>query len=96
MAGIKLDSAGIQAVLNSGPVASGVRGLAESIASGVRSQLPGVDVVVDSYTAVPRGRFTARPAASVTIRDARGRLWQARDGVLTRAAAASGAEVKAR
>lgn len=92
MAGVdnfKLDHGGIAAVLKSAPVASAVRAIAEQVAGGVRSQKPGTDVVVDSYT-------TDRAAASVTIRDVRAQLWQVRDGVLTRAAAAAGLEVTER
>jgi hypothetical protein len=36
-----------------------------------------------------------RDAASVTIADVRGMAWQARDGVLTRAAGELGIEIKA-
>lgn len=63
--------------------------LAEQIASHVRATHPDADVVVDDYT-------TDRAASSVTIRDVRGRIWQVRDGVLTRAAAAVGLEVTER
>ena len=87
---LKLDSAGIVEVLNSGPVRSAVNGLAGQVAANTRGMVPaGTDVVVDSYT-------TDRAAASVTIRDSRGRLWQVRDGVLTRAAASAGLEVSTR
>lgn len=63
--------------------------LAESIASNVRSQKPDLDVVVDDYT-------TDRAASSVTVRDVRGMIYQVRDGLLTRAAAAAGLEVTER
>lgn len=63
--------------------------LAEQIAANVRAQKPDADVVVDDY-------MTDRAASSVTIRDVRGKLWQVRDGVLTRAAAAVGLEVTER
>lgn len=87
---IKLDHAGWAQVLKSQEVAGAVGGFADKVASTVRESVPaGTDVVVDRYT-------TDRAAASVTIRDAMGKLWQVRDGVLTRAAAANGAEVKAR
>lgn len=87
---IQLDTKGIRSVLSGADVASAVRGLAEQAAGNARAVLPaGTDVVVDSYT-------TDRAAASVTIRDGRGRLWQVRDGVLTRAASALGLEVTAR
>lgn len=90
MAKIELDHDGWAEVLNSPEVAKVVHGLAATIASTVRGSLPvGTDVVVDDYR-------TDRAASSVTIRDARGRLWQVRDGVLTKAAAANGLEVKAK
>lgn len=89
MADIELDSAGIVEVLNSGAVAAAVSERAEAIAGSVRSSTGSPDVVVDSYT-------TDRSAASVTIRDVRGRVWQARNGVLTRAASSAGLEVNAR
>lgn len=63
--------------------------LAEQIAANVRGAHPDADIVVDDYT-------TDRAASSVTIRDVRGRIWQVRDGVLTRAAAAVGLEVTER
>lgn len=87
---VELDRAGVREVLNSGPVASAVRALAVQVEVATRSQLPDdVDVVTDSYT-------TDRAAASVTIRDGRGRLWQIRDGVLTRAASSVGLKVHAK
>lgn len=88
MARIKFtrDSRGIDAILRStdfGQVAA-----AHRIAGQVRAET-GADVVVDTYT-------TDRQAASVTIRHVRGKLMQARDGVLTRAASAAGLEVTSR
>lgn len=82
----KLDTAGVGEVLKSGEMASAINALAASVAGGV--SVP-AEVTVDSYT-------TDRAAASVTIKDARGMLWQARDGVLTRAAAGAGLEVRSR
>lgn len=77
-------------VLKGQDVADMVAEFASTVADNVRASLPaGTDVVVDRYV-------TDRAAASVTIRDAMGKLWQVRDGVLTRAAAAAGVEVKAR
>lgn len=61
---------------------------AQRIAARVAAET-GADVVVDSYV-------TDRRAASVTVRDVRARGWQARDGILTRAAAAAGLEVTGR
>ena len=87
---IRLDSAGILAVLNSSEVAAAVHGLAEQVAGSVRAQVDAENgVVVDDYS-------TDRAASSVTIRDARGKLWEVRNGVLTRAAAAVGLEVTRR
>ena len=84
---LRLDSPGIAALLKSGPFAAAVHTIAEGIAADVRASVEeGVEVVVDDYT-------TDRAASSVTIKDARGMLWQARDGVLTRGAAGGGVEV---
>lgn len=85
---VELDHAGISEVLKSGPMAAAVSSVAESVAAGVDVDAED-GVVVDTYT-------TDRAAASVTIRDAQGALWQARDGVLTRAAAGAGLEVNAK
>lgn len=83
----KLDRAGIRQLLKSPRLAAVVNEQASDIARRVRAAVPDAeDVKVDHYT-------TDRAAASVTIKDVRGRLWQARDGVLTRAAAAGGLEV---
>lgn len=87
---LRLDSPGIAALLKSGQFAAAVHDLAEGIASDVRASVPeDVEVVVDDYT-------TDRAASSVTIKDARGMLWAARDGVLTRAASGGGVEVTER
>lgn len=83
---IKLDHAGIRDILTN-QCRSLVDGAAAAIAAETISQLPaGTDVVVDGYT-------TDRAAAVVVIRDVRGRAWQAKNGVLTRAAAAAGLQV---
>ena len=90
MADVELDSKGVAQVLKSAEVAAAVHKLAEQVAGIVRNQAPDAEeVVVDDYT-------TDRAASSVTIKDARGRLWQVRDGVLTRAASSVGLEVKER
>lgn len=85
---IELDSKGIAELLKSADMRAGVDDVAAGIESTVRASLPeGTDVARDSYT-------TDRVASSITIRDISGKLWQARDGVLTRAAAAAGLEVR--
>jgi hypothetical protein len=87
---VRLDRAGVAKVLKSAGVQRAVHRVAEKIADDVRSQKPdAAEVVVDDYT-------TDRAASSVTIKDARGRVWQARDGVLTRAAGRQGLDVTAR
>lgn len=82
------DSAGVERFLKSPAVAARIGALAEQVAGNVRAQR-NTDVVTRSYT-------TDRAAAVVVITDKRGRLWQVRDGILTRAAAASGLEVRQR
>lgn len=86
---VNLDSKGIAALLNSDAVASAVHDLTERIATNVRGARPEADVVVDDYQ-------TDRRASSVTIREPQAKAWQARDGILTRAAAAEGLEVTER
>lgn len=83
---IKLNSRGIAEILKSQGVRDVVESAAASVHTNVQAALPGADVVMDSYT-------TDRAAASVTIREPLGRLFEARDGVLTGAAAAAGLEV---
>lgn len=90
MAEVELDSDGILEILNSSKVAGAIHDLAEQIAGTVTGAVPSdAEVVVDDYR-------TDRAASSVTIKDVRGRVWQVRDGVLTRAASAHGLEVRER
>lgn len=85
---IRLDEANIGKLLRSQGFSAAVHGLAERVAASTRKSVPaGVEVVVDDYT-------TDRAASSVTIKHATGRALQARDGVLTKAAAANGLEVR--
>lgn len=87
---IEWDHAGFDAILKSSEVAGAVRARADAAAGYVRSVVEAEDgVVVDDYT-------TDRAASSVTIRDIRGKLWQVRDGVLSRAAVAAGLEFRSR
>lgn len=83
------DSAGTVQVLQSAPVRAVVHSLAERVAAGVRAQQPTADVVIDDYT-------TDRAASAVTIRDPLALTWHVRDGILTRAAAGAGLEVRSR
>lgn len=82
----KRDSKGLDQILNSTQVAQAVHGLAASVAGNID---PALDVVVDDYT-------TDRAASSVTVREPTAKLMQIRDGLLTRAAAAAGLEVRER
>lgn len=92
MAGIDFrpDRGGYRHVLKSQELAAEINQLAERIAANAHHttqagvQLP---VVVDEYT-------TDRAAASVTIAHPAGLAAQAKHGVLTRAAASVGLEVK--
>lgn len=80
---ITLDSSGMAAVLKSAGVAQAVRSAANHVASAVEKD---AEIGVTDYQ-------TDRAASSVTIIDPRGKIWQARDGVLTRAALAAGLDV---
>lgn len=85
----RLDTAGVREILKGPEVRRVVDDLAGEIAAHVRASVPdGTPVTVRGYT-------TDRGAATVTVQDVRAMAWQARDGILTRAAGAAGVEVKA-
>ncbi|CUW29698.1 MULTISPECIES: hypothetical protein [Streptomyces] len=85
----RLDTRGVREVLTGPDVRRAVDGLAGAIAAHVRPRVPaGTVVSVHGYT-------TDRGAASVTVEDVRAMAWQARDGILTRAAGEVGLEVRA-
>lgn len=85
----RLDRAGVRQALQQEGIRNEVDRVAARIAASVRARVPaGVRVEVTSYT-------TDRAAAAVTVLDVRGAGWQARDGLLTRAAGAAGLEVRA-
>lgn len=84
----QLDRAGIREILRGPEVRQLIDTTANEVAANVRALLPpGTAVDVNSYT-------TDRSAAAVTIVDVRGMGWQARDGVLTRAAGFARLEVR--
>ncbi|KPC79773.1 hypothetical protein ADL35_19635, partial [Streptomyces sp. NRRL WC-3753] len=86
---LRLDYQGIRAYLRGPEVREFVDTHAAQVAARVRASLPAdVVVTVRSYT-------TDRGAATVAVEDVRAMAWQARDGLLTRAAGAAGLEVKA-
>jgi hypothetical protein len=96
---LRLDHSGIGEVLASGAMRGAVTGQAEAIASAARSGVAASaqhGVVVDSYSATLRRDVRPRAAASVTIRDVRGRAWQALHGVLSGPARALGMDVRLR
>lgn len=92
----KRNPEGLQKVLNSPETLAALRSYADPIADEIRTRKPDAEVVVDEYTATAKGRFTERHAVSVGVLDVRARVWQARDGLLTSAAASHGLEVSAR
>jgi len=90
---VQLNHFGVLALLNSSPVRTMVSGAAEDIAASARNQghqvtgggeLP---VTVTAYT-------TDRAASSVALAHPAGIAMQAKHGVLTKAAAEAGLEVK--
>lgn len=85
----RLDAAGVREVLRGPDVRQLIDGYASRIADHVRAAVPaGTTIEVRPYT-------TDRGAATVVVADAQAMAWQARDGILTRAAGAVGLEVKA-
>jgi hypothetical protein len=88
VASIRLDHKGIEQMLKSGEVAAVVHDWAEAIAADVIAP-EGAEVVVDDYE-------TDRAASSITVKHAAALAYQARYGMLTRAAARAGLEVRER
>lgn len=89
MARVRLDRRGIAAFLKSAEVRRLVHAEAEKIARNVRAAEPDADVVVDDYV-------TDRAASSVTVREPQALLWQARDGLMTKAAGAAGHTIRSK
>lgn len=82
----------LDALLKDPGIAGEVNALARQVAANAEHTTEAgvtLDVVVDEYT-------TDRRAASVTIAHAAGLAAQAKHGVLTKAAAAAGLEVRSR
>ena len=85
----ELDSAGVREILRGQEVRQLIDGLVDEVAGNVRALVPpGTQIEVRGYT-------TDRGAATVVVADAQAMAWQARDGILTRAAGAAGLEVRA-
>lgn len=85
----RLDTAGVREILKGPEMRQVIDDLAGQIAGHVRASVPAGTVVS------VRGYTTDRGAATVVVEDVQAMAWQARDGILTRAAAAAGLEVKA-
>ncbi|NJP42272.1 hypothetical protein [Actinacidiphila epipremni] len=86
---LELDTRGVREVLKSAEMRQMVNGAALDIQVRVRAKVPpGTRVVLHPYT-------TDRDAAAVTVEDVRAMAWQARSGILTRAAGEAGVEVRA-
>lgn len=95
---LRLDSAGIAAVLRSSEVAAQVNSLGDSVASNVGSPTATgepIPVRVTHRTAAG-GRLSARPAVDITLAHPAGVAVEAKRGPLANAAAAAGLEVKRR
>lgn len=85
----RLDTAGVREILKGPDVRRVIDDVANEIAAHVQAAVPAdTPVVVRGYT-------TDRGSASITVQNVRAMAWQARDGILTRAAASAGLEVKA-
>lgn len=83
----RLNRKGVAAALHQmGPT---VTAKAEEIAAQIRQSHPDLDVNVQRYS-------TDRAAASVMVRDSQARALQAREGLITKAAAKVGLEVRTR
>ena len=84
----RLDTAGVREILRSPEVRELIDGLAGEVAANVRVLVPsGTPIEVRAYT-------TDRGAATVVVADPRAMGWQARDGILTRAAGFARLEVR--
>jgi hypothetical protein len=90
---VRLDRRGIAEFLKSPEVKKAVHDEAVKVARKVEAMIPNVsssvidpDVVVDDYV-------TDRAASSVTVRHPQALIWQARNGLMTRAASAAGHKI---
>lgn len=88
-AAFRLDHKGIREILNSSWMQGEVNAAAEAIAEEVRAHAGDMPVTVDHYR-------TDRGAAAVAVTDVRAMGEQAKNGLLTNAAANRGLEVKSK
>lgn len=97
MAKIRLDSAGIQAVLNSGPVVSELASMAggvKSAASGATAGGKPIPVTVRARTASGGRLRGSRPAYDVSLAHPAGLGVEGKRGTLGKAAASQGLQVR--
>lgn len=85
----RLDTAGVRDILKGPEVRQLIDSLAGEVAANVRAMVPSGTVVE------VRGYTTDRGAATVAVLDRQAMAWQAKNGILTRAAGSVGLEVKA-
>lgn len=86
----KRDEKGIREILKDPMWLAPLHAVVDPIAATARAAHPDMeDDAIDEY-------MTDRRAISYTVKDVRGLVWQTRDGLLTRAAAAVGLEVTER
>ncbi|MEV4970565.1 hypothetical protein [Streptomyces scopuliridis] len=84
----RLDTAGVREILRGPEVRQLIDGKAGEVAANARALIPpGTRVEVRAYT-------TDRGAATVVVADRRAMGWQARDGILTRAAGFAQLEIR--
>jgi hypothetical protein len=86
---LELDHTGLAEVLKAN-CRELVDDAADAIAAAVRAQRPDVEEVEVEHQTSDRAR------ANVVVKDPRAAGWQARDGLLTRAASARGVEVRSK
>lgn len=91
---IKLDSGGINEVLNSAPVRAELKRMGDSVASKTEATVKGNPVPVDAkeYSGTVKGR--KRPVVIVAIKHVGGAAIEAKRGSLSRGAAAAGIKIK--
>lgn len=84
----RLDSAGVREILRGPEVRQLVDGKAQEVAANVRVLVPAGTVIEW------RGYTTDRGAATVVVADRQAMGWQARNGILTRAAGFAQLEIR--
>lgn len=93
----EFDRDGVMEILNGADVQGIMADAGGGIVAEIAAAHPDLEVDLDSYPARPgSGIRDGRRLQSVSIRDVRGMVYQTRDGLMTRAAANQGLEVRER